>query len=147
MEAREACLAPGLPSPGHLSPLCGPQLRVNQEELSENSSTTQGEGQEEDAGSNRHKHCESKRQMRTNVVQEIMDTERVYIKHLKDICEVRRQAVASLRLSPACALCVWLSSVPSQTLLVPCFPRALTSSPPPAHCPCADCSLVTHSAA
>lgn len=63
------------------------RLRVNQEELSENSSSTQGEGQEEDAGSNRHKHCESKRQMRTNVVQEIMDTERVYIKHLKDICE------------------------------------------------------------
>ena len=26
--------------------------------------------------------------MRTNVIQEIMDTERVYIKHLRDICEV-----------------------------------------------------------
>lgn len=27
-------------------------------------------------------------QMRANVVQEIMNTERVYIKHLRDICEV-----------------------------------------------------------
>ncbi|XP_032259220.1 spermatogenesis-associated protein 13 isoform X2 [Phoca vitulina] len=63
------------------------RLRVNQEELSENSSSTQGEEQEEDAGKNRHKHSESKHQMRTNVIQEIMNTERVYIKHLKDICE------------------------------------------------------------
>ena len=28
-------------------------------------------------------------QMRTNVINEIMSTERDYIKHLKDICEVR----------------------------------------------------------
>ncbi|XP_035973148.1 spermatogenesis-associated protein 13 isoform X1 [Halichoerus grypus] len=63
------------------------RLRVNQEELSENSSSTQGEEQEKDAGKNRHKHSESKHQMRTNVIQEIMNTERVYIKHLKDICE------------------------------------------------------------
>ncbi|XP_040303975.1 spermatogenesis-associated protein 13 isoform X2 [Herpailurus yagouaroundi] len=63
------------------------RLRVNQEELSENSSSTQGEEQEEDVGKNRHRHLESKHQMRTNVIQEIMNTERVYIKHLKDICE------------------------------------------------------------
>ncbi|KAM7114331.1 spermatogenesis-associated protein 13 isoform 1-T1 [Molossus nigricans] len=63
------------------------RLRVNQEELSENSSSTQGEEQEEEAGRTRHKHAESKHQMRTNVIQEIMNTERVYIKHLKDICE------------------------------------------------------------
>ncbi|XP_058545750.1 spermatogenesis-associated protein 13 isoform X2 [Neofelis nebulosa] len=63
------------------------RLRVNQEELSENSGSTQGEEQEEDAGKNRHRHLESKHQMRTNVIQEIMNTERVYIKHLKDICE------------------------------------------------------------
>ncbi|XP_019675379.1 spermatogenesis-associated protein 13 isoform X8 [Felis catus] len=63
------------------------RLRVNQEELSENSSSTQGEEQEEDAGKNHHRHLESKHQMRTNVIQEIMNTERVYIKHLKDICE------------------------------------------------------------
>ncbi|KAF0873207.1 SPT13 protein, partial [Crocuta crocuta] len=62
------------------------RLRVNQEELSENSSSSQGEGQG-DAGGTRHTHSESKHQMRTNVIQEIMNTERVYIKHLKDICE------------------------------------------------------------
>ncbi|XP_053518805.1 spermatogenesis-associated protein 13 isoform X2 [Artibeus jamaicensis] len=60
------------------------RLRVNQEELLENSSSTQGEEPEEDAGK---KHSENKHQMRTNVIQEIMNTERVYIKHLKDICE------------------------------------------------------------
>lgn len=65
-----------------------PQLRVNQEELSEGSSGSPGEEQEEDTGRARHKHPESKQQMRANVVQEIMDTERVYIKHLRDICEV-----------------------------------------------------------
>ncbi|KAM9037727.1 spermatogenesis-associated protein 13 isoform X2 [Sarcophilus harrisii] len=63
------------------------RLRVNQEELSENSSSTQGEEQGEDAGKHRQKHSENKDQMRTNVIQEIMNTERVYIKHLKDICE------------------------------------------------------------
>ncbi|XP_073899836.1 spermatogenesis-associated protein 13 isoform X2 [Castor canadensis] len=63
------------------------ELRVNQEELPENSSSPLGEEQEEDTGKSRHKHPESKQQMRTNVIQEIMSTERVYIKHLKDICE------------------------------------------------------------
>ncbi|KAM8803502.1 spermatogenesis-associated protein 13 isoform 1-T1 [Rhynchonycteris naso] len=63
------------------------RLRVNQEELSENSRSTQGEELEEHTGRNHHKHAESKHQMRTNVIQEIMNTERVYIKHLKDICE------------------------------------------------------------
>ncbi|XP_058436738.1 spermatogenesis-associated protein 13 isoform X3 [Marmota monax] len=63
------------------------RLRVNQEELSENSSSTHGEEQEEDTSTSHHKHSENKHQMRTNVIQEIMNTERVYIKHLKDICE------------------------------------------------------------
>lgn len=31
-----------------------------------------------------------KEQMRINVINEIMSTERDYIKHLKDICEVRK---------------------------------------------------------
>ncbi|XP_006894175.1 PREDICTED: spermatogenesis-associated protein 13 isoform X2 [Elephantulus edwardii] len=63
------------------------RLRVNQEELVENSSSTQGEEQDEGAGHSRLKHVENQQQMRTNVIQEIMNTERVYIKHLKDICE------------------------------------------------------------
>ncbi|XP_044524229.1 spermatogenesis-associated protein 13 isoform X2 [Gracilinanus agilis] len=63
------------------------RLRVNQEELSENSSSIQGEEQDSDTGKHRQKHSENKDQMRTNVIQEIMNTERVYIKHLKDICE------------------------------------------------------------
>ncbi|XP_053419172.1 spermatogenesis-associated protein 13 isoform X4 [Nycticebus coucang] len=63
------------------------RLRVNQEELSENSSGTPGEEPDEDASHVHHRHSENKHQMRTNVIQEIMNTERVYIKHLKDICE------------------------------------------------------------
>lgn len=63
------------------------RLRVNQEELPENCSSSHGEEQDEDTSKARHKHPESQQQMRTNVIQEIMNTERVYIKHLKDICE------------------------------------------------------------
>ncbi|XP_010333203.1 spermatogenesis-associated protein 13 isoform X1 [Saimiri boliviensis] len=63
------------------------RLRVNQEELSENSSSTPSEEQHEEASQSRHRHCENKQQMRTNVIREILDTERVYIKHLRDICE------------------------------------------------------------
>ena len=119
--------------------MCGPQLRVNQEELSENSSSTQGEEQEEDAGKNHHRHLESKHQMRTNVIQEIMNTERVYIKHLKDICEVRPRTP---RPPPACLwdMPVWFSSVPSQTH----FSVALTF-PPVCPCgPCTDCTLIKY---
>lgn len=72
----------------HLPPLCDLQLRVNQEELPESCSSSHGEEQDEDPSKARHKHPESQQQMRTNVIQEIMNTERVYIKHLKDICEV-----------------------------------------------------------
>ncbi|CAH6829301.1 Spata13 [Phodopus roborovskii] len=63
------------------------RLRVNQEELPESCSSSPGEEQDEDTSKARHKHAESQQQMRTNVIQEIMNTERVYIKHLKDICE------------------------------------------------------------
>lgn len=76
-----------------------PQLRVNQEELPEGSSGGPGDEQEEDTGRARHKHPESKQQMRANVVQEIMDTERVYIKHLRDICEVGLDDAVALSLS------------------------------------------------
>lgn len=34
----------------------------------------------------------TKDQMRTNVINEILSTERDYIKHLKDICEVTTKA-------------------------------------------------------
>ncbi|XP_017707665.1 PREDICTED: spermatogenesis-associated protein 13 isoform X3 [Rhinopithecus bieti] len=71
------------------------RLRVNQEELSENSSSTPSEEQDEEASQSRHRHCENKQQMRTNVIREIMDTERVYIKHLRDICEQEGFAIYS----------------------------------------------------
>ncbi|KAM4702332.1 spermatogenesis-associated protein 13 isoform 4-T4 [Discoglossus pictus] len=63
------------------------RLRVNQEDVSENSISIQDEDQNADVSKFRHKNSENKDQMRTNVIREIMDTERVYIKHLKDICE------------------------------------------------------------
>nr|XP_005310653.1 spermatogenesis-associated protein 13 isoform X1 [Chrysemys picta bellii]XP_005310654.1 spermatogenesis-associated protein 13 isoform X1 [Chrysemys picta bellii]XP_005310655.1 spermatogenesis-associated protein 13 isoform X1 [Chrysemys picta bellii]XP_005310656.1 spermatogenesis-associated protein 13 isoform X1 [Chrysemys picta bellii]XP_005310657.1 spermatogenesis-associated protein 13 isoform X1 [Chrysemys picta bellii]XP_023967340.1 spermatogenesis-associated protein 13 isoform X1 [Chrys len=63
------------------------RLRVNQEELGENCGSIQDEEQHADASKHRQKIAENKDQMRTNVIQEIMNTERVYIKHLKDICE------------------------------------------------------------
>ncbi|XP_052668582.1 spermatogenesis-associated protein 13 isoform X3 [Harpia harpyja] len=63
------------------------RLRVNQEEVPENCSSIQNEEQDADISKHRQKIAENKDQMRTNVIQEIMNTERVYIKHLKDICE------------------------------------------------------------
>ncbi|XP_014821556.1 PREDICTED: spermatogenesis-associated protein 13 isoform X3 [Calidris pugnax] len=63
------------------------RLRVNQEEVPENGSSIQDEEQDADISKHRQKIAENKDQMRTNVIQEIMNTERVYIKHLKDICE------------------------------------------------------------
>lgn len=86
----------------HLPPVCGLQLRVNQEELPESCSSSRGEEQDEDTSKARHKHPESQQQMRTNVIQEIMNTERVYIKHLKDICEVS----TSQRLPPPLTQCI-----------------------------------------
>ncbi|XP_048350321.1 spermatogenesis-associated protein 13 isoform X4 [Sphaerodactylus townsendi] len=63
------------------------RLRVNQEELAENCGSLQDEEQNADPEKQRQKIAENKDQMRTNVIQEIMNTERIYIKHLKDICE------------------------------------------------------------
>ncbi|XP_068123066.1 spermatogenesis-associated protein 13 isoform X3 [Hyperolius riggenbachi] len=63
------------------------RLRVNQEDVSENSGSLHDEEHDTDVGRFRLKSPENKDQMRTNVIQEIMNTERVYIKHLKDICE------------------------------------------------------------
>ncbi|XP_054863008.1 spermatogenesis-associated protein 13 isoform X3 [Amphiprion ocellaris] len=61
------------------------RVRVNQEDSSAESVESvadQGDPDPRETHSTQHKE-----QMRTNVVQEIMNTERIYIKHLKDICE------------------------------------------------------------
>ncbi|KAM3836737.1 spermatogenesis-associated protein 13 isoform 2-T2 [Vipera latastei] len=63
------------------------RLRVNQEEPAEYSSGLQNEEPNIDLEKHRQKIAENKDQMRTNVIQEIMNTEKIYIKHLKDICE------------------------------------------------------------
>uniref|UniRef100_A0A3P9Q4V8 Spermatogenesis associated 13 n=1 Tax=Poecilia reticulata TaxID=8081 RepID=A0A3P9Q4V8_POERE len=61
------------------------RVRVNQEDSSTESVESVADQEEpapRDKPSTQHRE-----QMRTNVVQEIMNTERIYIKHLKDICE------------------------------------------------------------
>lgn len=113
-----------------------PQLRVNQEELSEGSSGSPGEEQEEDTGRARHKHPESKQQMRANVVQEIMDTERVYIKHLRDICEVGLGDARAARPCPcpaAPAPYPWLLPCPAAPPLTrgPSLPAQVFPEPRP----------------
>ncbi|XP_036376566.1 spermatogenesis-associated protein 13 [Megalops cyprinoides] len=71
-------------------PSCFVRVRVNQEDavvaaVTESAESTQD--REETPSSARMHSSEHRDQMRTNVVNEIMNTERVYIKHLKDICE------------------------------------------------------------
>ncbi|KAM6908389.1 uncharacterized protein spata13 isoform 2-T2 [Lycodopsis pacificus] len=61
------------------------RVRVNQEDSSAESVESVAD-QEDPAPRDTHS-AQHKEQMRTNVVQEIMTTERIYIKHLKDICE------------------------------------------------------------
>lgn len=68
------------------------QLRVNQDEPMEDYLAQLEEAQEEQSssvGMLLGPGLPCKEQMRTNVINEIMSTERDYIKHLKDICEVR----------------------------------------------------------
>lgn len=63
------------------------RVRVNQGDSSSDSVESVPDA-EESVPSDAHKqNSEHREQMRANVVKEIMDTERVYIKHLKDICE------------------------------------------------------------
>ncbi|XP_051970687.1 spermatogenesis-associated protein 13-like isoform X1 [Xyrauchen texanus] len=63
------------------------RVRVNQEDSS-SESVESALDMEESVPSETHKQSsEHREQMRANVVKEIMETERVYIKHLKDICE------------------------------------------------------------
>ncbi|KAG1954254.1 spermatogenesis-associated protein [Pimephales promelas] len=63
------------------------RVRVNQGDSSSDSVESVPDA-EESVPSDAHKqNSEHRKQMRANVVKEIMDTERIYIKHLKDICE------------------------------------------------------------
>ncbi|XP_029384666.1 uncharacterized protein spata13 [Echeneis naucrates] len=62
------------------------RVRVNQEDLSAESVESVAD-QEDPTPREIHSTQQHKEQMRTNVIQEIMNTERIYIKHLKDICE------------------------------------------------------------
>ncbi|XP_030254125.1 spermatogenesis-associated protein 13 isoform X3 [Sparus aurata] len=61
------------------------RVRVNQEDSSAESVESVAD-QEDPTPRDTHS-AQHKEQMRTNVVQEIMNTERIYIKHLRDICE------------------------------------------------------------
>ncbi|XP_055737891.1 uncharacterized protein spata13 isoform X1 [Salvelinus fontinalis] len=67
------------------------RVRVNQEEESGAESVESCALDQEDEHTDTrdtHTHsAEHREQMRTNVVKEIMNTERIYIKHLRDICE------------------------------------------------------------
>ncbi|XP_061876856.1 spermatogenesis-associated protein 13 isoform X1 [Entelurus aequoreus] len=61
------------------------RVRVNQEDSSAGSVESVAD-QEDPAPRDAHS-SQHRQQMRTNVVQEILNTERIYIKHLKDICD------------------------------------------------------------
>ncbi|RXN00010.1 Rho guanine nucleotide exchange factor 4 [Acipenser ruthenus] len=66
------------------------RLRVNQDEPMEEYLAKLEDGKAEDSSSSVRRHgpgFPSKDQMRTNVINEIMGTEKDYMKHLKDICE------------------------------------------------------------
>ncbi|XP_053453117.1 rho guanine nucleotide exchange factor 4 isoform X1 [Nycticebus coucang] len=60
------------------------RLRVNQDEPADDEAPRAGDGGAGDGGAEAQS---SKDQMRTNVINEILSTERDYIKHLRDICE------------------------------------------------------------
>ncbi|XP_077591668.1 spermatogenesis-associated protein 13 isoform X1 [Stigmatopora nigra] len=66
-------------------PSCFVRVRVNQEDSSAGS--VESVAEQEDMVRREAHISHHRQQMRTNVVQEIMNTERIYIKHLKDICE------------------------------------------------------------
>ncbi|XP_055364470.1 spermatogenesis-associated protein 13 isoform X2 [Betta splendens] len=61
------------------------RVRVNQEDSSAES--VESVADQEDPSPRETHAAQHREQMRTNVIQEIMNTERIYIKHLKDICE------------------------------------------------------------
>lgn len=66
-----------------------PQLRVNQDEPAEDDNFEAPLARQGEAEGCGLEAPSSKDQMRTNVINEILSTERDYIKHLRDICEVR----------------------------------------------------------
>lgn len=82
------------------------QVRVNQEDSGAESVESVAD-QEDQAPRDTH-NAHHKEQMRTNVVQEIMNTERIYIKHLKDICDVCASASSGLLLL-SCVLFISLA--------------------------------------
>ena len=59
---------------------------MNQDEPADDEALGTGHGGAGDGGAEAQS---SKDQVRTNVINEILSTERDYIKHLRDICEVR----------------------------------------------------------
>ncbi|XP_043926106.1 rho guanine nucleotide exchange factor 4 isoform X2 [Protopterus annectens] len=66
------------------------RLRVNQDELMDDYTMKLEDGKPDEIGSGTRRHGAvqfNKDQMRTNVINEIMNTEKDYIKHLRDICE------------------------------------------------------------
>lgn len=84
MRVTERLPAPAVPRDADR--LCCLQLRVNQDEPADDAAPGTGHG---GAGHGGAEAQSSKDQMRTNVINEILSTERDYIKHLRDICEVR----------------------------------------------------------
>lgn len=81
------------------------QLRVNQDEPLEED-VVQGvvEGGAAGVGGSCGPGLPCKEQMRANVINEIMSTERDYIKHLKDICEVSALLSSANQEKEACLL-------------------------------------------
>lgn len=82
-----ACGVLGADPGGTLDWPCCLQLRVNQDEPADDEALGPGHGGAGDGGGTEAQG--SRDQMRTNVINEILSTERDYIKHLRDICEVR----------------------------------------------------------
>ncbi|TSK98458.1 Spermatogenesis-associated protein 13 [Bagarius yarrelli] len=72
------------------------RVRVNQEDSSSDGVENSPEQQEALSKEPHNQNAEHREQMRANVVQEIMNTERVYIKHLRDICEFQRKFLKDL---------------------------------------------------
>lgn len=63
------------------------RVRVNQEEDDSGEEIVENAVDMDDPVPRDTHSTQHREQMRTNVIQEIMNTERIYIKHLKDICE------------------------------------------------------------